>query len=108
MKKTVLALSLLMSLVACSLIPVSVKELLTHPERYDNHTVTIRGKVVSTTKLPFMKEGMYTINDGTGQITVVTLKSLPPEGKTKTVRGRFSTAFKIMGKSFGFTITEGG
>ena len=108
MKKKLFALGLLASLIACSLLPVSIKELLAHPEKYDNHSVTIRGKVVSTTKLPFMKEGMYTVNDGTGQITVVTLKSLPAEGETKTVRGRFNTAFKIMGKSFGFTITEGG
>lgn len=102
-----LSLSLLLGLAACSLAPVPIGKILKNPERFENRAVTVRGQVLSATKLPFMEEGFYVLKDSTGEITVVTRGALPAEGRTRLVRGRVQTTFKVMGKALGVVIREG-
>lgn len=99
-----MAISVCLTLVACSLMFAKISDINAHPDKYQNKTVTVHGKVTSVTKLPFMQEGFFTLDDGTGEITVVTKGGLPAEGDVKTVTGTVQSTFTIMGRSFGVTI----
>ncbi len=100
------ALCACLFLVACSLMFTKISDINAHPDKYENKTVTVSGKVTSVTKLPFMQEGFFTLDDGSGEITVVTKDSLPAEGDRKTVTGTVQSAVTLMGRSFGVTIQE--
>jgi DNA/RNA endonuclease YhcR with UshA esterase domain len=104
--RTALALAVCLVLVACNLMFAKISDIKAHPDKYENKSVTVHGKVTSVTKLPFMEEGFYTLSDGTGEITVVTRGSLPSEGADKTVTGTVESTVTIMGRSFGVTIEE--
>ncbi len=101
---TAVLLFLLVS--ACSLLPVKIADIKAHPNRYENKTVTVRGKVTSVTKMPFMTEGFFTLDDGSGEITVTTSGALPAEGQERTVTGKVQTALKILDKHVGLVIQE--
>ena len=100
------AVLLFLLLAACSLLPVKIADVKAHPDRYENQTVTVRGKVTSVTKMPFMTEGFFTLDDGSGEITVTTSGALPAEGQERTVTGKVESAFKILNKSVGLVIQE--
>ena len=100
------AVLLFLLLAACSLLPVKIADVKAHPDRYENQTVTVRGKVTSVTKMPFMTEGFFTLDDGSGEITVTTSGALPAEGQERTVTGNVQTALKILDKHVGLVIQE--
>ncbi|MEW5763834.1 MAG: hypothetical protein ACOYXN_04895 [Acidobacteriota bacterium] len=93
---------------ACALLPTRIGDIVREPGRFENHTVTVRGEVLSATKLPFMDQGFYVLRDATGEITVVTRGALPAEGQKKRVTGKVQSTFKVMGKSLGVVLQEGG
>ena len=103
--KVIFALAL-MSALACGLAPVKIADIKRNPERFENRAVTVHGKAAGVTKLPFMAESFYEIDDGSGTIVVVTQKALPPEGKKVFVRGKVKSAFKIGGQSYGLVVME--
>ncbi|MGA9750427.1 MAG: hypothetical protein WBS54_01425 [Acidobacteriota bacterium] len=100
------AVLLFLLLSACSLLPVKIADIKAHPDRFENKTVTVRGKVTSVTKMPFMTEGFFTLDDGSGEITVTTSGALPAEGQERTVTGKVQTALKIFDKHVGLVIQE--
>jgi len=63
------------------------------PGTYDGRTVTVTGKVTSTHNLLVVK--YYEVEDGTGEIPVVTESALPKEGDRVRVKGRVSQAFAL-------------
>lgn len=63
------------------------------PGRWDGRTVTIAGKVTGTHNLLVVK--YYQVDDGTGEIAVVTQDGLPKEGDHVRVKGRVEQAFAI-------------
>jgi hypothetical protein len=103
--RAICALALVASL-ACSLIPVKIKEIKKSPDRFENRSVTIRGKVSSGTRLPFMTQAFYEVDDGSGSIMVITRKAIPPDGDTVFVRGKVESAFKIGGQTYGTVVKE--
>ena len=107
MRRMLIATAALVLLGSCSLLPAKVSEIQRHPGRYDNHVVTLRGKATEVTKMPFMEEGMYRLDDGSGTILVLTRKSLPQEGASVLVRGKVRSALKIGDKSYGLVVHEG-
>jgi hypothetical protein len=92
---------------ACGLAPVKVEEIERDPTRFEDKVVTLHGTARGGTKLPFMQESFYEIDDGTGSLPVVTTKALPAEGKKVFVRGRVKSAFRLGGKSYGLVVMEG-
>jgi len=96
----------LMGALACGLAPVKIADIKRNPERFENRAVTVHGKATGVTKLPFMTESFYEIDDGSGAIVVVTKNALPPEAKKVFVRGKVKSAFKIGGQSYGLAILE--
>jgi hypothetical protein len=103
--KVICALALISAL-ACGMAPVKIADIKRNPERFESRAVTVHGKATAVTKLPFMAESFYEIDDGSGMIVVVTQQALPPEGKKVFVRGKVKSAFKVGGQSFGLIIME--
>ena len=99
------SLALVASL-ACSLMPVKIGDIKKNPDRYQNRAVTLRGKVSSGTRLPFMTQSFYELDDGSGSIMVITRKVIPPEGERVFVRGKVESAFKLGGQTYGTVIKE--
>ncbi len=104
-RKVICTLALVWAL-ACGLAPVKIADIKRNPERFENIAVTLHGKATGVTKLPFMTESFYEIDDGSGTIVVVTKNALPPEGKKVFVRGKVKSAFKIGGQSYGLVVME--
>jgi len=88
--------------------PTKIGEIRKDPDRYENRSVTLHGRVSGGTKLPFMTEAFYQLDDGSGSITVATHKSLPPDGKKVVVQGTVKSAFKFAGETHGLVILEDG
>lgn len=63
------------------------------PGQWDGRTVTIAGKVTGTHNLLVVK--YYQVDDGTGDIAVVTQSALPHEGDHVRVKGRVEQAFAL-------------
>jgi hypothetical protein len=63
------------------------------PGQWDGRTVTIAGKVTGTHNLLVVK--YYQVDDGTGDIAVVTNSALAHEGDHVRVKGRVEQAFAL-------------
>ena len=78
------------------------------PDTLRKHAASpFSGKATEVTKLPFMSQAFYELDDGSGTIVVVSQKALPPEGKSVFVRGKVESAFKIGGQTYGRVVMEG-
>jgi hypothetical protein len=104
--KALVASLFLLTLAACALAAVKIADIKKDPAKFENQGVTVRGKVTDVGKLPFMTEGFYQVDDGSGSIMVVTAGALPEEGATVTVRGKVQSAVQIAGRSFGIVIRQ--
>jgi len=103
----VLSALVLMSALACGIAPVKVADIKKNPERFEDKQVTLHGKATEVTKLPFLSQSFYQLDDGSGTIVVVSQKALPPEGKKVFVRGKVKSAFKMGGQTYGLVVMEG-
>ena len=87
-------LAVVLSLCACaSILTTRIADIQSSPGKYDGRSVTIAGTVSATHNLFLVK--YYEVNDGTGEITVVTDSALPREGDHVTVKGTVNQAFAI-------------
>lgn len=92
---------------SCDNLATPIKEIKSNPEKYENKSVFISGRVVSSQKIsPKEKEGSYIIDDGTDQIKVITTKSIPEVGKKVFIKGTVSSNFVLFGKHFGIAVKE--
>lgn len=79
---------------ACStLFAAKIGDILASPGAYEGKDVTIAGKVTATHNLLVVK--YYQVDDGSGEIAVVTNSALPKEGDKVRVKGRVNQAFAI-------------
>ena len=93
-RAAVLLLSGFVGLTSCAAIfATKVGDIKKTPGAYDGRTVTIVGKVTSAHNLVLVK--YYEVDDGTGEIPVVTESGLPKEGDSVRVKGRVSQAFAL-------------
>ncbi len=104
--RSILCIATLALSLACTLVPVKIAEIRKNPDRYENQSVTLHGKVSGGTKLPFMTEAFYQLDDGSGSITVATHNALPPDGKQIRVRGTVKSAFKFAGETHGLVLMD--
>ena len=96
------------TLLACGRLATRIGDINGNPEQYENKTVWVHGTVVTAAKLPGMKEGIYTLKDATGEITILTSGTLPAEGSSRILRGTVQSQFKIFGKPMAIVIREKG
>ena len=71
----------------------SINQILADPQRYANHEVGVVGKVVKSYSV--MGNGFYQIDDGTGQLWVVSHTGVPREGARVAVKGTIRDGFNL-------------
>ena len=85
----------------------NVAELRAHPGRYQDRTVSVNGIVTSSWGLPLVPYRMYKVDDGTGEVTVLSQNTrMPARGEHVRVRGRVSDVAIIGGAPLGMHIQE--
>jgi hypothetical protein len=74
-------------MVGCASRTVHIKDLVSEPGDYDGHKVRVAGEV--TEEKNVLSFGAYEIDDGTGQIWILTDRGTPDEGSRVDVEGEF-------------------
>ena len=85
----------------------SVGQVQTNPGRFVDRSVSITGTVTSAWSLPMVPFRMYRVDDGTGEMLVVSDNSrVPSKGARVRVTGKVSEFAMLGGRSFGLHIRE--
>jgi DNA/RNA endonuclease YhcR with UshA esterase domain len=95
--------------VACASVPgrPSVAQVRQQSGRFVDHSVTITGEVTSSWGVPLVGLNVYQVNDGTGEITVVsTERRVPNKGARVEVRGRVEDVAVLGGRPLGLHLRE--
>jgi len=101
------AMALLISGCALAVRRPSVQELKYNPGRYYDRTVAIDGVVTSSWGVPLVPFKMYKVDDGTGEVTVVSRGTrVPSRGSHVRVTGRVSELGAFGGSSVGLHLEE--
>lgn len=91
-----------MSACALGLRNPSIGELQHNPGRYHNKTVSVDGVVTSSWGIPLVPFKIYKVDDGTGEVTVISQNQrVPTRGARVRVRGRVNEFAVLGGRSFG-------
>jgi hypothetical protein len=84
-----------------------IAELKYNPGRYQNHSVTVDGVVTSSWGIPLVPFKMYKVDDGTGEVTVVSQDGrVPSKGSRVTVKGRVNEFATFGGQSVGLHLRQ--
>lgn len=83
-----------------------IGDILSKTEQYDGKEVSINGDVIEVLSVPFVSQGAYKLDDGTGSIWIVTSSGTPGKGKTVSVKGSVRTAFKLGITNLGTIVFE--
>jgi hypothetical protein len=103
---TIVAFTLLIA--ACAARSVKIGDLKVDPGRYDDKAVRVTGVVTNSWGLPLVPFQFYSIEDGTGEIAVLSqsTSSAPPKGARIEVRGKVGQVASMGGRSLGLHIQE--
>lgn len=103
----------LIAAVACAVVTAacatgaSIGQVKTNPGRYVDRNVTVRGTVTSSWGIPLVPLKMYQVDDGTGEILVVSDdRRIPSRGAHVKVTGRVSEFAVLGGRSIGLHLRE--
>jgi hypothetical protein len=98
---------MVLALGACALRSPSIADLKYNPGRYQNRSVIVNGVVTSSWGIPLVPFKIYKIDDGSGEITVVSQGSrTPTRGARVEVRGRVEEFAVFGGQSIGLHLRE--
>lgn len=85
----------------------SVAELQYNPSRYYERTVSVEGVVTSSWGVPLVPFQMYKVDDGTGEVTVLSQRGrTPARGARVRVQGRVQQVAVLGGRSIGLHLRE--
>jgi hypothetical protein len=85
----------------------SIAELKYNPGRYQDKSVAIDGVVTTSWGLPLVPFRLYKVDDGTGEVTVVSQHGrVPSKGARVRVKGRVNEVATFGGQSLGLHIQE--
>ena len=102
-----LALVLVVSGCALTTGRPTVAELKHNPGRYHDRTVSIEGVVTSSWGVPLMPFRLYRVDDGTGEMTVLSQTGrIPTKGARVEVKGRVSEVATFGGQSLGLHLEQ--
>jgi hypothetical protein len=100
-----LALAVIAS--ACALRAPSVADLRTNPARYHDRSVQIDGVVTTSWGLPLVPFRFYVVDDGTGEVTVLSQATrTPTRGARVRVQGRVDELAVVGGQPVGLHLRE--
>lgn len=92
---------------ACALTTTSISDLKNHPGRYQDRTVRIDGVVTDSVGLPFIPFRFYKVDDGTGELTVLSQGTrMPAKGEHVRVKGRVNDVAVLGGQAVGLHLRE--
>jgi len=78
-----------------------------NPGRYQNHSVTVEGVVTSSYGVPLVPLRLYKVDDGTGEVTVVSQSGqVPTKGSRVSVKGRVDQFATFGGQSVGLHLQQ--
>jgi len=101
------ALATTLSGCALSLRNPDIAELQRHPGRYQDRTVSVSGVVTSSWGVPLVPFRFYKVDDGTGQVTVLSQNTrMPANGERVRVRGRVEDVAMLGGRALGLHLRE--
>jgi hypothetical protein len=102
-----LAIATTLSGCAISLRNPDIADLRRHPGRYQDRTVSVSGVVTSSWGLPLVPFRFYKVDDGTGEVTVLSQGyRLPASGERVRVKGRVQDVAVLGGRPLGLHIRE--
>jgi len=92
---------------ALSLRNPDIADLQRHPARYQDRTVSVAGVVTQSWGVPLVPFKMYKVDDGTGQVTIISqgLRT-PSTGEHVRVRGKVEDVATFGGRPLGLHIRE--
>jgi hypothetical protein len=101
-----LALSLAV-LAGCATGHPRIADLKYNPGRYQNHSVTVDGVVTSSWGVPLVPFKLYKVDDGSGEVTVVSQDGrAPTKGAHVSVKGRVNEFATFGGQSLGLHLRQ--
>lgn len=104
-----LAVALLAAVViaGCAARSVRIGELKDQPGKYDDRSVSVTGVVTSSWGIPLVPFQLYKVDDGTGEITVLSKYGrTPSKGQRVRVKGKVNEFAVFGGRSIGLHIQE--
>lgn len=85
----------------------NISELKGNPGRYQDRSVNIDGVVTSSWGLPLVPFRLYKVDDGTGEVTVMSNGSrMPTRGARVRVKGRVNEVAVFGGQAIGLHLRE--
>ena len=91
----------------CAARGVRIAELKDQPARYDDKSVSISGTVTRSWGIPLVPFQLYNVDDGSGEITVVSNSGrTPTTGSRVKVKGKVSEVAVFGGRSIGLHLQE--
>lgn len=94
-------------LTGCALRSPKIADIQYDSSRYLDHTVSVQGTVVSSWNVPFMPFGLYKVDDGTGEMTIVSRGNRTPRaGARVKVRGKVQDVAALGNRSVGLHLEE--
>ena len=95
----------LVLLLGCgNLASTKIGDILEDPRQFDGKVVTVSGRVIDSVNILVLK--YFVLSDATGEIVVVTERSVPRTGVRLKVKGRVNQSFSIVGKSIVVILEE--
>lgn len=105
--RSVLFIVLAVTLAACAMRARSIADIRDDPGRYDQREVEVRGRVTTAWGLPLVPYGLYKIDDGTAEITVLSEnRGTPARGAIVRVRGHVRQVASFGTETVGLHIQE--
>ena len=84
-----------------------MSDLRDNPGRYRNHSVSIDGIVTNAFSLPLVPYKMYRVDDGTGEVIVLSQNNrTPTRGARVRVKGRVEDVAVLGGQAVGLHLRE--
>lgn len=91
----------------CAARGVRIAELKDQPTKYATKSVSVTGTVTSSWGIPFVPYQLYNVDDGSGEITVVSKSGRAPARGTRVeVKGKVNELAVFGGRSVGMHIEE--
>ena len=91
----------------CAARGVRIAELKDRPDKYESKTVSVEGVVTRSWGVPLVPFQLYNVDDGTGEITVISRSGRSPSrGARVEVKGKINEVGVFGGRSIGLHIQE--
>jgi hypothetical protein len=91
----------------CAARGVRIAQLKDMPTKYDNKSVSITGTVTNSWGIPLVPFQFYNVDDGSGEITVLSQSGrVPAKGTRVQVKGRINEVAVFGGRSIGLHVRE--